>query len=60
MSQHVAVELAAQGKGLISNGEKMVEGAVVVSDDIRTIVKLTQAAYDLLTPDANTMYIIVG
>jgi len=60
MPQYVAVEFAAQGKGLISNGEKMVEAAVVVSEDIGTIVKLTQAAYDLLTPDANTMYIIVG
>ena len=33
---------------------------VVTSDDISTIVKLTQAEYDALTPDANTLYVIVG
>lgn len=27
---------------------------------ITTVVKLTQAAYDALTPDATTMYVIVG
>jgi len=32
----------------------------VSSTAITTIVKLTQAEYDLLTPDANTFYVIVG
>ena len=32
----------------------------VSSTTITTIVKLTQAEYDLLTPDANTFYVIVG
>jgi len=32
----------------------------VASDDVSDIVVLTQAAYDLLTPDATTLYIIVG
>jgi len=36
------------------------ENETIASVDVTTIVKLTQAAYDLLTPDANTMYIIVG
>jgi hypothetical protein len=34
---------------------------IVLSDDIRNIVSLTQAEYDLLSPpDANTLYIIVA
>jgi|14_taG_2_1085336.scaffolds.fasta_scaffold11519_3 hypothetical protein len=32
----------------------------VSSEQLDNIVKLTQAEYDALTPDANTMYIIVG
>jgi hypothetical protein len=38
-----------------SNGTR-----VPVSSDIYTIVQLTQSAYDALTPDANTLYVIVG
>lgn len=34
--------------------------APVRSDDISNIVKLTQAEYDALTPDSNTLYYIVG
>lgn len=30
----------------------------VASDDVREIVKLTQAAYDALTPDAETLYVV--
>jgi hypothetical protein len=34
---------------------------LVFSADIKTIVKLTQAAYDALDPpDASTLYVIVG
>lgn len=33
-------------------------GNVVSSADITTIVKMTQAEYDLITPDPNTLYII--
>jgi len=36
------------------------ETDAVVSDQINEIVQLTQAAYDALTPDANTLYVIVG
>jgi hypothetical protein len=32
----------------------------VGSEDVSTIVKLTQAEYDVLTPDALTLYVIVG
>jgi len=32
----------------------------VLSTDVDSIVRLTQAAYDLLTPDANTLYAIIG
>lgn len=32
----------------------------VVSDQVNEIVQLTQAEYDALTPDSNTLYIIVG
>lgn len=32
----------------------------VQSTDVTSIVKLTQAAYDSLTPNAQTMYVIVG
>ena len=32
----------------------------VSSSDFDNIVKLTQAQYDALTPDADTLYIIVG
>ena len=32
----------------------------VASGDIRDLVQLTQAEYDLLTPDADTLYVIVG
>jgi hypothetical protein len=33
----------------------------VVGDGIDAVVKLTQAAYDALgTPDASTLYVIVG
>ena len=34
---------------------------VVVSDDYTSLVQITQAAYDLLSPpDPNTLYVIVG
>lgn len=36
------------------------EADAVISDQINEIVKLTQAAYNALTPDANTLYVIVG
>ncbi len=49
---------------------KVVRGGSVVNDnaeptvhssDIRSVVKLTQAAYDLLSPpSATTLYVIVG
>jgi len=35
-----------------------VEGEYVASSTVRDVVVLTQAAYDALTPDANTVYLI--
>ena len=32
----------------------------VISADVTDIVQVTQAAYDALTPDPNTLYVIVG
>ena len=32
----------------------------VASTEIRQIVQLTQAEYDLLTPDPSTLYVVVG
>lgn len=32
----------------------------VTSSDVTEIVVVTQAAYDLLTPDASTLYVIVN
>lgn len=34
--------------------------AYVRSDDVRNIVQVTQAEYDLLTPVATTLYVVVG
>jgi hypothetical protein len=34
------------------------QSSKVASDDVTDIVVLTQAAYDGLTPDANTVYLI--
>ena len=34
--------------------------AVAGSEQIVNIIKVTQAQYDALTPDANTFYVIVG
>ena len=51
--------------GGISDND-LIETAIIKSDfvqnggDVATIQKLTQAQYDALTPDANTLYIIVG
>lgn len=33
---------------------------LVVSQSVRSIVKLTQAEYDALTPDESTLYVVVG
>lgn len=61
-----AVSIDASGNVTFDN-DVTVDGAlssggapVVTSDDISGIVKLTQAEYDALTPDANTLYVIVG
>jgi hypothetical protein len=37
-----------------------VESDYVASSNVRNVVVLTQTAYDGLTPDANTLYIISG
>jgi hypothetical protein len=38
--------------------DRIAAADVVVSEDVRTIVALTQAEYDLLTSDAETLYVI--
>lgn len=44
-----------------SRAEKQIEALVVISTDVGRIVKITQAAYDALTPKvATTLYLIVG
>ena len=41
-------------------GDLLDSGAFVTSDDVTSIVKLTQAAYDALDPaDPDTLYIVV-
>lgn len=40
--------------------EPTLDDTFVESVEVRSMVKLTQAAYDLLTPDASTLYVIVG
>jgi hypothetical protein len=37
----------------------VVEGEYVASPTVRNVVVLTQTAYDGLTPDASTLYVIV-
>ena len=39
---------------------KQATGDYVESTDVTDIVVLTQAAYDALTPDADTLYVVVG
>lgn len=34
-------------------------GGVVISNDFQYIVRMTQAEYDAITPDENTLYVIV-
>ena len=43
---------------IISGVLSIPSGRAVASEDVYYIVKLTQAEYDALTPDASTMYII--
>lgn len=42
----------------VSNDIYSNEKRVIVSDDVNTIVKLTQAEYNTITPDPSTLYII--
>jgi hypothetical protein len=44
----------------VSSINSLAADEIVVSEEIRQIVKLTQAQYDALTPDENTLYVIVG
>lgn len=44
---------------LNDNFENLDNGKVA-STDVNTVVVLTQSAYDGLTPDAQTLYVIVG
>ena len=44
----------------VDSGAYQPPGNYVESTDVTDIVELTQSAYDALTPDADTLYIIVG
>jgi hypothetical protein len=48
---------AADGRLVYKNASGVLAG-FPGSTDIHAIVSLTQAAYDALTPDANTLYVI--
>lgn len=48
---------AADGRLVYKNSAGTLTG-FPGSDDIHSIVALTQAEYDALTPDANTLYVI--
>lgn len=48
---------AADGRLLYKDSTGAITG-FPGSDDIHSIVALTQAEYDALTPDANTLYVI--
>lgn len=56
------VDLILEGQDVLvyGNSLKVNDTRVPVSGSIYEIVKLTQAQYDALTPDANTLYVIVG
>lgn len=56
MSSPYPTSLNDYGNGIVPTGD----GINVASTDVRTIVEVTQAAYDLLTPDPETLYVIVG
>lgn len=49
---------SATGTANISGILSIPNGRAVASNDVYYIVKLTQAEYDAITPDASTMYII--
>lgn len=51
LNEYLEVSHAADGS--------LKDGAAVQSDTIREIVTLSQAAYDALTPDNQTLYIIL-
>ena len=56
------VDLILEGQDVLVYGNSLQvnDTRVPVSGSIYEIVKLTQAQYDALTPDANTLYVIVG
>jgi hypothetical protein len=54
------VGLSDAGDLLVTNPTTGVNEYVPRSTTIKRIVQLTQAAYNALTPDAATMYVIIG
>lgn len=48
--------MVSRGAGLSGGGADA--GTYVASGEVRNIVTLTQAEYDALTPDPNTLYVI--
>lgn len=55
-------DLGSDSTGLATDAEVTAAVASKIDGDgtITDVVEVTQAAYDALTPDANTLYVIVG
>lgn len=51
---------AIEANADVTDAANVAAAGATMSADISTIVKLTQAEYDALTPSDNTLYIIVG
>ena len=54
------VHITAQVLGSSAQAQARENISAVGSSDIKQIVKMTQAAYDLITPDSHTLYIITS
>ena len=54
------VHITAQILGSSAQAQARENISAVGSSDVKQIVKMTQAAYDLITPDSETLYIITS
>ena len=54
------VHITAQVLGSSAQAQARENISAVGSSDVKQIVKMTQAAYDLITPDSHTLYIITS
>ena len=53
-------DLASQSLATDSELSSAVADKIVGDGTITNVIEVTQAAYDALTPDATTLYVIVG